>query len=244
MFTIICLFNKYEVFEKCLLKSLKKQLSEYEGIFIDNTENKYSSAAKAFNEAIPKARGKYIIFAHQDIIIEDPEWLMKTEEVLDSLENPGIVGVAGCKENIKGVYTNIRHGNDKRYAGHFRVEKPLKVQTVDECLFIIPKEIFNYLNFDEKTCYHWHFYAIDFCLQSKLLGYNTYVIPTDLYHLSPGDSLDINYYKTAKRVCQKYRNKYKTINTTCSFWQIDKFLIQYFYKIIKYKIKNIFRIYM
>jgi GT2 family glycosyltransferase len=238
MFTVISVYNNKEIFEKCLLSSLNKQLSEFETIFIDNTHNVYQSAAKAFNEAIEKANGKYIIFAHQDIIIEDPEWMIKVQEVLDSLENIGVVGVAGCKENEKGVYTNIRHGSDKRYAGDYRVNKPIEVQTVDECLFIIPKDVLKKIQFDEATCYNWHFYAADFCLQSALEGYKVYVIPSDIYHLSPGNSLNLDYYKTAKRLYKKYKKSYKIINTTCSRWETKKFLVQYFYRVSKHIIKK------
>lgn len=60
MLTIVCLFNNREIFEKCLLASLKNQQSDYEGIFVDNTQNTYNCAAKAFNDVVKKARVYFI----------------------------------------------------------------------------------------------------------------------------------------------------------------------------------------
>lgn len=63
MLTIVCLFNNREIFEKCLLASLKNQQSDYEGIFVDNTQNTYNCAAKAFNDVVKKQECiLYIIF--------------------------------------------------------------------------------------------------------------------------------------------------------------------------------------
>ena len=242
MFTIICIYNNKKIFETCLQESLNKQNAVFETIFIDNTLNEYKSAAKAFNEAMKKANGKYVIFSHQDIIIEDMHWLNEIEKVLDNLENIGVVGVAGCKENEKGIYTNIRHGDDNRYAGEYRVNSPIEVQTVDECLFIIPKKVLNQIQFDETICYNWHFYATDFCLQSALVGFKIYVIPTEIYHMSDGNSLNLDYYKTAKKLYKKYKGSYKKIRTTCSYWESSIYALQYFYRVTKYKVKVVLKI--
>jgi len=49
-----------------------------------------------------------------------------------------IFGVAGRKDS-QGIITNIPHGQDHRLAGSIQITKPAEVQTLDECLIIIPK---------------------------------------------------------------------------------------------------------
>ena len=49
LFSIVVIYNDKEVFENVLLKSLKSQSVKYELIAINNTEGKYTSAAKALN---------------------------------------------------------------------------------------------------------------------------------------------------------------------------------------------------
>ena len=77
MITIICIYNNEKIFQDCLLKSLENQTAKYERIFIDNTSNIYNCAAKAFNKYCNKAHGEYLMFIHQDIIIQEKIGLKK-----------------------------------------------------------------------------------------------------------------------------------------------------------------------
>jgi len=67
-------------------------------ILIDNTQKKYKSAAEALNFGGKKAKGKYIMFIHQDIELEDNSWLENVEALLNKLNHLGIAGVAGMSE--------------------------------------------------------------------------------------------------------------------------------------------------
>lgn len=244
MFSVICIYNDENFFKDCLLKSLEKQSVIYDGIFIDNTDNIYNCAAKALNIYANKAIGEYLMFVHQDIIIHQKDWLEKTEITLNKLNNVGIVGVAGCKSDNVEVYTNIRHGISKIYAGKYRISEPIDVQTVDECLFVIPKNVYENIKFDDNTCFDWHLYAVDFCLESKLKGYKVYVIPTEIYHKSSGASISINYYRTIKKLYKKYRYNYSYIRTTCSEWNLRNFYTKYYYLINKFKLKMCLKKYL
>ena len=50
------------------------------------------------------------------------------------------------------------------------------VQTLDECLIIIPKTIFEKFKFDEITCQKWDLYVVEYCLNMKRNNVNSYVI--------------------------------------------------------------------
>ncbi|PKP61968.1 family 2 glycosyl transferase [Candidatus Atribacteria bacterium HGW-Atribacteria-1] len=231
MISAVCVYNNEKILNDYLLKSLKNQTVDYEIIALDNTQRKYKSAAEALNYGGRKAKGDYIMFVHQDIILGSDLWIEKAEKILDKLPNFGIAGVAGRCENTEGIITNIENGVPKRAAGEIHIKKPIKVQTVDECLIIIPKSVFSILQFDEKICNDWHLYAIDYSLSIRRLEYNVYVMPMYVYHLSTGfkpigklerilrGPLQRGYYLSLKKVLNKHKNYYEKIYTTCGIYR-------------------------
>ena len=237
MISIICVYNNGKILNDYLLKSLKNQTVKFELIALDNTEGKYKSAAEALNHGENKAKGKYILFVHQDVDLSSNSWLEEVEKVLDKLPNLGIAGVAGSSENRKGVITNVKHDTSPRLAGEIYIQKPTKVQTLDECLVIIPKSVFDTLRFDEEVCDNWHLYAVDYCLSARKLGFDVYVLPMFIYHKSPYiskslfqiilsmGSLPKGYYQTLNKVLKKHKNYVRQVYTTCGNWSTSYPLI-------------------
>ena len=218
MISIVCVYNNKEILNNYLIKSLKNQTVDYELILLDNIEGKFRSAAEALNYGGKQAKEKHIMFVHQDVDLSSNTWLKEVEKILDELSNLGIVGIAGKSDNETGVITNIKHDNPPRLAGEIQIRKPTKVQTVDECLVIIPKSVFNILQFDEKVCNDWHLYAVDYCLSVKRLGFDSYVIPVFIYHKSSGYSISEKYFIILKKVLKKHKNYYNKIYTTMGNW--------------------------
>jgi len=216
--SVVCVYNNKNVLENYLLKSLKNQTVKFEFIEVDNTEGKFKSAAEALNYGGRKAKSDYIMFVHQDVDLSSNTWLEEVEKILDELSNLGIAGVAGRSKNEDGVITNIKHDNPPRLAGKIQIGKPIEVQTVDECLTIIPKSVFNKLQFDENTCNDWHLYAVDYCLSVKKLGFDSYVMPIFVYHKSSGYSMSEKYFVTLKKVLKKHKSYYNKIYTTMGDW--------------------------
>jgi hypothetical protein len=101
LFSIVVIYNDKEVFENVLLKSLKSQSVKYELIAINNTEGKYTSAAKALNYGGKQATGKYIMFVHQDVELDTSTWLEDVEYILNAIPDIGIAGAVGMSENGK-----------------------------------------------------------------------------------------------------------------------------------------------
>ncbi len=218
-----------------MLKSLDTQGSEYELITVDNTKNAFSSAASALNDAGRRASGKYIVFVHQDVDLKSTSWLGSTEEILDSIPNLGIAGVAGMSEcgdgRWDGIRSNITHRDPPRKLPGRPIQEPERVQTLDECLVVIPKAVFAVLPFDDVVCDDWHLYAVDYCLcVRKKLHLDVYVIPMSLHHggsvrLSSSrihnlvlGGLPRTYYQTLRRLLRKHRRHYGQIRTTCGVW--------------------------
>lgn len=233
MISIVCVYNNKYILKNYLIRSLKNQTGDYEAIFIDNTKGKFKSAAEALNYGGKRAKGEYIMFVHQDVYLCSNTWLEEAERVLNSLPNLGVAGVSGKKENGKFVLTSVIHGDPPTLAGEILIKKPTKVQTLDECLLIVPKHIFNILKFDESTCRGWHLYGVDYCLSVKKLGFEVYVLPLPTYHKSTGinkkrfieiilslEPHPTEYYQDLKKLLLKHRDV-KKICTTCGDWTFN-----------------------
>ena len=206
MMSIICVYNNKEILDEYLLKSLDHQTQEYELILVDNRENKFNNASSALNYGSKKAKGDYLIFAHQDIYFSDKDWIEKTGKTLEKLPKLGIAGVAG-KTVDSLVRGNIKQGIKPEDLTPYKISKPEKASTLDECLFIIPKKVFDKYNLNENTCPDWHLYAVDYVYNITNKGYNAYLIPSELEHRSPGASMSNTYYTTLPNLQKKYLKK-------------------------------------
>ena len=242
MISVVCVYNNKKILDNFLIKSLKKQSVNHELILIDNRKNKFKSAAEALNYGGNQAKGNYIMFVHQDVDLSSKVWLEKAGKCLNSIPDLGIAGVAG-KINKGNVLTKISHGITPKSAGNHQIYQPIKVQTLDECLIIIPKSVFDRLKFDDKTCNDWHLYAADYCLSIRNLDLNAYIIPLFLYHLSEGYSLSDEYYSTIEKLIHKHGKNNKWICTSMGDWDTFSTFTapKLLYKKFKLKIKKFFK---
>lgn len=242
MISIVCIYNNKEILNKYLLKSLRTQTVKFEPIFIDNTDNKFKSATEALNYGGNKANGKYLMFVHQDVFLFSDEWLDKIEKSLNSLKHFGVAGVAGVSEKGKDVISNIKHGISHKKAGKIHIKNPFRVQTLDECLFIIPQNVFKTYKFDENLN-GWHLYAVDYCLNVNRNGLKVYVLPYFIYHMSHGYSMSEDFYSKLKYVLKKYKKDYDTIYTTCDVWNTSHpIIVQRIVNKITNSYRSIFRL--
>lgn len=221
--SIICVYNNKEILDKFLLRSLLSQEhTEYEYILIDNTKRAFTSASQALNNGGDKASGDYIIFLHQDIMFTSSNTLQNITHYLTDKDK--LYGVAGARDS-KGVITNITQGRDFAPAGYAKVTEPTLVQTLDECMFIVPKEVFEKLKFDESLINGWHLYVVDYCLSASKMGISSYVIPADnVYHLSPGFSMNMSYFRILRKLVKKH-SEFPVIYTTMGVWPTDFLLL-------------------
>lgn len=218
MISVVCVYNNKQVLREYLESSLDVQTSGLEKILVDNSQNKYESAAKALNEGATRANGRYVLFIHQDVRLYPETWLADAEKLLDSLQNVGIAGLAGKKAS-EGVMSNIIHGIPPRPAGNTRIDRVETAQTVDECAMIVPKSVFDVLRFDEEVCDSWHLYGVDYSLSVRNLGLEVFVLPLEAHHISLAYSMSGSYYKSLKKVLRKHRKEYEYVYTTMGDWR-------------------------
>lgn len=235
MISIVVIYNSENILNTFLLPSLLRQTVNYEYIPIDNTKKQFKSAAEALNYGGRKAVGKYIMFVHQDVDLCADTWLEKAEMILESIPNLGVAGVAGKSDkgrSLKDRCRNIIIDHEHHRVWGNPIEKPEIVQTLDECLIIVPKHVFNLLKFDDAVCDNWHLYAVDYCLSCREYGHDVYVIPLQIYHRSTSPwhnaskikilislgPLPGEYYRTLRRVIEKHKVHYRYVYTTNGEW--------------------------
>lgn len=216
--SVICCYNSKDVYENALVASIQNQSIDIELIGLDNTQAVFPSAALALNTGALKAHGKYLVFIHQDVEIEDSDFFKKLLKLM--VENPiGVYGVAGA--DSKGlVLTNITQGLMRESAGPIQLETVQEVETLDEVLLALSKELFTQHRFDEITCNHWHLYGVELCLRLRTFGVKSLVLPLSLHHLSSG-KLSKDYAWSLYKVIRKHHKNYPVIHTTCSNTKTD-----------------------
>lgn len=221
MISVICVYNNQKILNDYLLKSLKTQIIDYELILIDNSKGAFKSAAESLNYGGKKAKGEYIMFVHQDICLCSDTWLNDAEKLLESMDNEFIAGIVGMDDKgtnngERGKNTLIHGDPPEKWGWGNPILKPEIVQTLDECLIIIPKSVFKKFKFDEVTCQNWDLYVVEYCLNIKLKGVKSYVLPLSIYHRSTG-AVSRNYLHTLKKVLKK-QGYLKHVYTTCGDW--------------------------
>ncbi len=216
MISVICVYNDERAYRDILLESLKGQTHPHEVIGVDNRAGRFSSAAAALNHGASLARGDLLLFIHQDVELATGDWLERAARLTAGLPDAGIVGVAGMKAG-RGPYEDLKRGNVMfeglpwNRAG--TLDRPEEVQTLDECLAIIPRDVFAALQFDESTFDGWHCYAPDYCLSLRALGRKSYVIPLPIYHRTlRSNTRDLLRYQV--RLFRKHGRAERIINTT------------------------------
>jgi GT2 family glycosyltransferase len=214
MISIVCAYNKKKVFEDILMKGLDRQIDKFELIAIDNTGDNRGHVADAMNRGGCQATEKYIMFIHQDVELISPTWLRDVERILDSIPNLGVAGVAGARREGGRDFNahlvgRIKSGNQE---WGIELKEPVRVQTIDELLVIIPREVFEENLFDSKTFDFIHLFGADYCLNVAQRGLDIYAIPGYVFHASTGNFIGIDKYRV--RIFMKHRDVLP-IFTTC-----------------------------
>jgi hypothetical protein len=213
-FTIIAAVNNEQVLKSCLLGS--PALNSNTNLIL---QRGFSSAALAYNQAIPKADNDILIFAHQDMFLPQ-EWMPSLQRNLDHLAktdpNWGVLGIWGATHD--GGRAGHLYWTGLHEAVGAPFEHPVEVSTLDEMILIFRKS--SGLKFDPNIP-GFHMYGPDICMEAKRRGMKSYVFSGFCVH-------NTNEYKMLPlQFWQAYmamRKKWETslpIHTTCT--QITRF---------------------
>lgn len=223
MLSFICASNNKKLYNQCIVPSLKIQKNrDFEIIRVDTAAKHYSSAAAALNDGASRAKGDYFVFLHHDIVIDNERFI---DELIEMIKRQPfyVAGVAGAKGiGVRAVHTNIVHNDDKIPAG-LPCKDIVPMETLDECLFIVPRKIFEKKGGFKEYAPTWHFYCVEMCLWANKQKKNSVLLfPLKLWHLSMGNPINKSYFQTLRAIQKEYPMR---ICTTCGRWSQNRILL-------------------
>ncbi|KRN58139.1 glycosyltransferase [Limosilactobacillus secaliphilus] len=219
LFSLITIVNKENVYEDFKNNLRTQKGVNYELIKVNNDHNQFSSAREAYNHAFKKSHGNYVVFLHPDMRFLDKYALRDVLDQVTKLPNLGVAGISGCLFKLhhhkSTVVSTIVHGDPAHRFGQ-AIKQPTKVQTVDECLFVMDRDFCQQHPFSDID--GWHMYAVEQCLVALLNGKVNYVVPCRMWHRSTGFSENWQYIQTGKEIVRRYGKHFSSINTTVTTW--------------------------
>lgn len=255
---IIPHYGSFEKLKKCLisLERIKEDLCEI--IIIANSSfsqkekvelNNYQKVivlepgenlgfAKAINLGAEKAKGQYLLFLNNDILVEKDNSLKNMKAILDS--DPSIKIVGGFqKRNNKlyggGYFTLIGGaGVETKYP---KWQKIKEIGFVGGGAMMIEKNWFFYLGkFDEN--YFIYIEDVDLCLRNWLSGKKT-VLCLDSQFIHQAGSEKIKFEKFADEICKNQLiTLIKNFDLFLIPFGIAFHILYYLFIIIKYFLKE------
>lgn len=197
MISVVAVFNNIHILESRLLRSLSQQTGEYELITIDNTNSAFHNAPTALNYGATRAKGDWLLFAHQDVVLLAADSLSRAEELLCHAMPDGWVGVIGIAQSgeLRGMLRDSARVQGLPFAGL------VEVQTLDELLLIHRRKGDSVTYFDENVP-GWHAYGVEACCDAIRSRHRNYVLPLLVWHDSKRTNLqglaDAHAYVWAK----------------------------------------------
>lgn len=186
--------------------------SNTEFLCMDNSAGNQFDGYSGINRAIVEAKGRYLIFCHQDIVFcfDEKNKLDNCLEELNAIDPKwAVAGNAG--RNSYGR-TRIRisdpSSSDAKY-GDF----PAKVRSLDENFLVINR---SESIFCSSNMSGFHLYATDFCVNARANSRFCYVIDFHLFHKSSG-KIDSSYIKTMNELVAVHieRKRTQVVFTMC-----------------------------
>jgi hypothetical protein len=179
-----------------------------------------------YNAALQRAQpDEAVLFVHDDVWLEDPQWI---EKVLAALKRYDVVGVAGNTRRVKGqrawlctqwepdyerffldfphLSGAVRHGQMPGGEVSEFGPAPLPCELLDGVLLAVRKDVVgrSQVAFDPR--FDFHFYDMDFCRTARSRGLALGTWPLTITHQSAGAFSSAGW----KDGLQRYLGKWKS----------------------------------
>jgi len=195
-------------------------VDDCEYLVADNTQSNEFDAYQAITRFIRESKGKYLLIVHQDVrCIDMKSQLVKCLDDLSVMDNKwavcgnaGAIGYHQFVHYINNAGKIIKHTN-----------LPARVNSLDENFLIINKATSVTISSDLSG---FHLYGTDLCIIADFLGYNCYVIPFLVKHLSLGNlkELDKHLDQFLYLYGKKIRSRY--VETTCTKFYLSNSILK------------------
>jgi len=207
MISVITCSIKPDICQR-MLDSISETVGvEFETIVFDNREKNYG-ICKAYNEAAKTAKGEYLCFVHEDIVIKTNDWGKELVMFIEQNNNCGVIGIGGGKtvnrnfngwwsssKNLFNVYDCCGSGKTMAFSESdlsHKYKNPdnelfSKVVCLDGIFLFVKNDIWENNKFDENTFKDFHFYDADFSFNISQKYQNYVYFGMNIYHYSAGN---------------------------------------------------------
>ena len=211
--TLVTDFDQYECMKSSFIKAgFSEEDCEY--LAIDNAASNSADAYHGYNHLIDIAKGKFLIFCHQDVLLnyDNRNTLEKrTEDIERNDEHWAVLSNCGAYDILKYALRVTEGDGLVRNTNNF----PVKVTSVDEHFFLVKAS--SMLRFSEVLS-GFHFYGTDICLAALVKGFSSYAIDFHLTHKGTG-TVDKTFYEGRDNLIKHYSSLLPNlgwIQTTCA----------------------------
>lgn len=207
--TFVVVANDLEILRNNLLASPCLQGHHPHQVIV---QQRFTSAAGAFNAALSQSCNDVVAFIHQDVYLPEG-WLSDIEYTLQLMAaldpNWGVLGCWGVKRSGQGIGYLYTPGQEV-IGGPQNL--PDAVQTLDEVVLILRKS--SGLTFNEALS-GFHFYGADICLAAAKLRLRSYAISAFCIHNSRQHfRLPRDFYACYRQI-KRLRREFLPIQTSC-----------------------------
>jgi hypothetical protein len=184
-----------------------------------NTHEPYS----AINLALKETSEEYLIFCHQDILIDRGDDIEHLLQQFDNLSQQypdwAIVGNAGGTDTLR-LARKITDPHGEGASGHL----PRRVQSLDENFLVIKTGA---LLRCSPELNGFHLYGTDLCLDAITKGFTCHVVDFHLTHLSAGDANNQSFKDALAALQRVWNNHFRFcyVKTCCGALFLSKYAL-------------------
>ena len=185
--SIVCVFNDQDVLHHCLSRSVDDYVGDMDVDFVpvDNTGNAFTTAGAALNHGARNARHDVVVFAHQDVYLHSIERLT-TLGSLFADSDWGVLGANGFTANG----TSVGRIRDRVLLVGTSAPFPVEVDSLDEVLFAVRRDLLLENPLTEDPQLAWHAYAVEYGLRMRRIGKKVGAVDLAVTHNSMTINLD------------------------------------------------------
>lgn len=198
----------------------------YECIVFDNRKYNWG-ICRVYNHCARKAKGKYICFIHEDVLIKTDKWGEKLIALYEKVNNCGVIGCLGALYVPRNTYSYFSptHTYFNQYMPYKncwgKVEKGkfvlarntpenrpyYEANMIEGKLLFCSTKVYEDVRFDEDSFRDFHLYDIDFSVSAAEKGYKNIVCATlEIFHNSLGNN-NSSYARNIEIFREKHTKK-------------------------------------
>jgi hypothetical protein len=208
--SIVCVFNNEDVRRECLDRSIAGfvDASEVEYLPVTNTDNRFTTAGAALNFGARSATRDVVLFVHQDVYLHSLDLLKAAADLLRSGQW-GVLGAVGIGRDgaIRGRLRDrvVLIGDDSPH--------PVEVDSLDEVLFMVSRDVVLRQPLSESPDLAWHAYGVEYCVRMRELGSRAGALNLGITHNSL--TINLNRLDVAHRAVAELYPDRLPVRTTC-----------------------------